>query len=103
MIHYSYSYLNPLQGYIRGGIDVNAVFQYYIEPNACLQGSVGPSCTSASIDTCLQLYHGYPSYVNIVPWWQRRFFKRWVRLSVDDKLNYSYIASHSCCAKCNYS
>ena len=39
---------------------------------ACLQASTGPSCTSASIATCLQLHHGYPSHVNIVPWWQSR-------------------------------
>ena len=73
---YLYSYKTCfLQWLVRGGIDVNTQFHYYMEPNACLQGSTGPSCTSASIKACLQLHHGYPSYVNIVPWWQYRYLR----------------------------
>ena len=61
-----------LQGVVRGGIDVNGEFQYFVEPSGCLQGVTESSCTSASIMACLQLHHGFPSYVNIVPWYEHR-------------------------------
>ena len=66
---YPYKLQNTFIGFSScGGIEVNTKFQYYMEPNACLQASTGSSCTLASITTCLQLHYGYPSHVNIVPW-----------------------------------
>ena len=59
------------QNTVRGGINVDARFTYYIEPHMCV------NCGS----TCLQLYHGtYANHVRISPWYQTRtlIYNGWV-------------------------
>lgn len=64
-----------LQFLVRGGITVSAEFTYFLEPKMCIEVT-GAACDR--IDTCLHLYHGYPSSVSIEPWYQYRTIRRWV-------------------------
>lgn len=77
-----------MQKIVRGGIDINSAFSYYLQPTMNIKSSVKlpdidtgsgsdvsiskPTISSA---TCLNLYHGWNVFGEIYPWYQIRSIK----------------------------
>ena len=69
-------------------------FVFYLQPEACIQPIYVYSpfiANSFSLNVCLKLYYGRPSYLYIEPWYQTRTIRRWVSYStIYNAISYTF-------------